>query len=98
MNRDHTAICGRVLIIAISLFLAMGIFMSWLLLDTVSAKSGSDATSRHTFSTLTAKWTDNQILENPRSGAWQAKVTAAVTGTATIKGPLLTELTLAVTG
>ena len=98
MNPEHAPINGRFLIIAISLALTMGIFMSLMLLNTVSAKSGPDATSRLNLSNMTVKLTGNQASEFSRFSDWQAKATAAVTGTATVKVPLLTELTLSVTG
>ena len=98
MNPKHAGINGRFLIIAISLALTMGIFMSLMLLNTVSAKSGPDATSRLNLSNMTVKLTGNQASEFSRFSDWQAKATAAVTGTATVKVPLLTELTLPVTG
>lgn len=98
MKQDNAGISGRFTIIAISLSLAIGIFMSLMLLGTVSAKSGSDATSQLAFSTIMAKLTGNQILENPNTRRWQAKVTSSVTGAAIVKVPLLTEITVAVTG
>lgn len=98
MKQDNAGISGRFTIIAISLSLAIGIFISLMLLGTVSAKSGSDATSQLAFSTIMAKLTGNQILENPNTRRWQAKVTSSVTGAAIVKVPLLTEITVAVTG
>ena len=98
MNQDQTTIGGKYLIATIPLSFAIGIVLALILLNTVSAKSGYESTSQLTYSTMAANLTGNQLSNNPRANAWQPMVTSAVTATATVKVPLLTELTVGVTG